>query len=240
MDSIRVSTLSKSFGETKVLKDISFSIGKGEIIGLIGPSGSGKTTVVKTIIGMEKADQGEVLVQGQRMPDRLTLNQVGYMAQSDALYMELSALQQLNFFSKLYGVPKNRRKQRISECMRLVDLESDLSKKVMNYSGGMKRRLSLALALLHEPEILVLDEPTVGIDPRLRKQIWEKLQVLKQQGGSILVTTHVMDEAEKCDRLVLLLEGSVLAAGTPQELKEQFNTGSIEDIFLLKKAGEKE
>lgn len=240
MDSVRVSALSKSFGETEVLKDISFSIGKGEIIGLIGPSGSGKTTVVKTIIGMEKADQGEVMVQGQRMPDRLTLNQVGYMAQSDALYMELSALQQLNFFSKLYGVPKNRRKQRISECMRLVDLESDLSKKVMNYSGGMKRRLSLALALLHEPEILVLDEPTVGIDPRLRKQIWEKLQVLKQQGGSILVTTHVMDEAEKCDRLVLLLEGSVLAAGSPQELKEQFNTGSIEDIFLLKKAGEKE
>lgn len=238
MHAVEVSGISKSFGDIEVLKDISFTVSKGEIVGLIGPSGSGKTTVVKTIIGMEKADEGKVTIQNQRMPNRLLLNQIGYMAQSDALYMELSAEQQLVFFSKLYGVPKNKRKQRISECMGLVDLESDLSKKVMNYSGGMKRRLSLALALLHEPDILVLDEPTVGIDPRLRKQIWEKLQLLKQQGGSILVTTHVMDEAERCDRLVLLLEGSVLAVGTPQELKNQFNTDSIESIFLLKKAGE--
>ncbi|TFE01547.1 ABC transporter ATP-binding protein [Jeotgalibacillus salarius] len=238
MHAVEVSGISKSFGKTEVLKDISFSVSKGEIVGLIGPSGSGKTTVVKTIIGMEKADEGKVTVQNQRMPNRLLLNQIGYMAQSDALYMELSAEQQLVFFSKLYGVPKNKRKQRISECMGLVDLEKDLSKKVMIYSGGMKRRLSLALALLHEPDILVLDEPTVGIDPRLRKQIWEKLQLLKEQGGSILVTTHVMDEAERCDRLVLLLEGSVLAVGTPQELKNQFNTDSIESIFLLKKAGE--
>ncbi|WP_227394907.1 ABC transporter ATP-binding protein [Jeotgalibacillus aurantiacus] len=232
MKIVEVVHVSKSFSKTPVLKNVSFTLGEGEIVGLIGPSGSGKTTLVKTIIGMEKADEGEVMVRGKRMPDRLMLNQLGYMAQSDALYMELSAKEQLQFFAKLYKVPAKDRNERIRVCMALVDLEKELNKKVSQYSGGMKRRLSLAMTLLHQPELLVLDEPTVGIDPRLRKEIWEELTLLKEQGNSILVTTHVMDEAERCDRLILLLEGRVLAAGTPDELKQQFQTNSIESIFL--------
>lgn len=238
MGVIQINDVGKSFGKTVVLHDITFQMNQGEIVGLIGPSGSGKTTLVKTIIGMEKVDAGNVSVFEKKMPDREVLGRIGYMAQSDALYLELSAEQQMMFFAKLYKVPKNERKDRIVAAMKLVDLEKEMKKRVVNYSGGMKRRLSLAMALLQNPDLLVLDEPTVGIDPRLRKEIWSELTSLKEQGKSILVTTHVMDEAERCDRLVLLLDGTVLASGSPTELKERFQTDSIEAIFLQKKGSE--
>lgn len=232
MDVIRIDDVKKAFGKAVVLHDVSFQIKKGEIVGLIGPSGSGKTTLVKMIIGMEKADAGNVSVFDKAMPNREVLARVGYMSQSDALYLELSAEQQMMFFAKLYEVPKNEREGRIRAAMKLVDLEKERKKRVRNYSGGMKRRLSLAMALLQNPELLVLDEPTVGIDPRLRKDIWGELASLKNGGKSILITTHVMDEAERCDRLVLLLDGTILATGSPAELKERFQTDSIESIFL--------
>jgi ABC-2 type transport system ATP-binding protein len=154
------------------------------------------------------------------------------MAQSDALYGELSAWENLRFFGQLYGLRGKRLKERVEEVMDLVDLTQDLHKRIHQFSGGMKRRLSLAIALLHEPEVLILDEPTVGIDPLLRQALWNELKRVSRAGTTIVVTTHVMDEAEKCDRLGMLREGQLIAVGTPRELKEQTQTETIEEAFL--------
>ncbi|MDZ7543284.1 ATP-binding cassette domain-containing protein, partial [Clostridium perfringens] len=157
----------------------------------IGPSGSGKTTLVKTIIGMEKPDKGTVTVFNTEMPNRKILQTIGYMAQSDALYEDLSARDNIIFFANLFSLSKNEIIDRITYLSKLVGLENELNKKVKNYSGGMKRRLSLALALIQNPNLLILDEPTVGIDPVLRISIWKELVNLKNEGKSIIVTTHV-------------------------------------------------
>ncbi|KGX92997.1 ABC transporter ATP-binding protein [Pontibacillus halophilus JSM 076056 = DSM 19796] len=229
---IRVEGMAHSFGKEEVLKDIHVSIEQGEIYGLLGPSGAGKTTLVKMIVGITEADRGRVWVKGVQMPSLHQMNVIGYMAQSDALYGELSARENMDFFGSIYGYNKRKRKQRIQEVAHIVNLEKDLDKQVHHYSGGMKRRLSLAIALLHEPDVLVLDEPTVGIDPLLRQSIWEEFTRLKNEGKTLIVTTHVMDEAEKCDRLAMLRGGYLIAQGTPQELIQQVRASSIEEAFL--------
>jgi ABC-2 type transport system ATP-binding protein len=229
---VNVGNVSKKYGDKTVLSDISLDIRPAEIFGLLGPSGAGKTTLVKLIVGIEKADYGQVNVLGQRMPKLDVLNRIGYMAQSDALYAELSALENLEFFGSLFGLSGSRLKQRIHEVMEIVNLSGDLKKAVRNYSGGMKRRLSLAASLLHRPDILILDEPTVGIDPLLRQSIWKELQQLCKQGTTILVTTHVMDEADKCHRLGMIRDGRLIAVGTPQELREHTGQTTLEEAFL--------
>ena len=172
---IEIEKLSKSFGEQKVLDKIDFKLESGEIVGLIGPSGSGKSTLIKTMLGMEKADEGEALVLDYKMPKREILSNIGYMAQSDALYEMLTGYENLEFFGKMKGVPSDKLKKEIEYIAEIVDLTNDLKKLVSKYSGGMKRRLSLAIALIGSPELLILDEPTVGIDPSLRKNIWKEL-----------------------------------------------------------------
>ncbi|MCD5325457.1 MULTISPECIES: ABC transporter ATP-binding protein [Pontibacillus] len=229
---IEVKGMAHSFGEEAVLKDINMNIGSGEIYGLLGPSGAGKTTLVKMIVGIMEADTGEAWVEGVKMPSLEQMRKVGYMAQSDALYSELSARENLEFFASIYGLKRPKRKERIEDVMRVVGLTEHMNKPVRNYSGGMKRRLSLAIALLHEPNVLILDEPTVGIDPVLRQSIWAELNRWKEKGASIIVTTHVMDEADKCDRLAMLRDGYVIASGTPEELKQQTGGATIEEAFL--------
>lgn len=208
---IELDHLAKSFGNRAILHDINLAVNRGEIVGLIGPSGSGKTTTIKTMLGMEKATSGTTLVSGQQMPNRQILGQIGYMAQSDALYESLSARENLEFFGEMKGVTGKKLKQEIAHVSQVVDLTSDLNQRVSGYSGGMKRRLSLAIALLGQPELLILDEPTVGIDPALRRKIWKELKTLRNQGQSVLITTHVMDETELTDRVALLLHGDVIA-----------------------------
>ncbi|MEN2768863.1 ABC transporter ATP-binding protein [Ornithinibacillus xuwenensis] len=230
---VAIKNVSKQFGKHVVLKDINLDIREGEIFGLLGPSGAGKTTLVKELSGLDVSTTGENIVLQQKMPDLKTINRIGYMAQSDALYEDLSAKENLQFFASLYGLKKKKQNERINEVMQLVDLTDHLYKLVSDYSGGMKRRLSLAIALLHEPELLILDEPTVGIDPVLRKRIWDAFYQLNNGGTTIIVTTHVMDEAEKCDRLGLMREGSLIAIGSPVELKKNTNTESIEEAFLV-------
>jgi ABC-2 type transport system ATP-binding protein len=225
--------ISKAFGKQQVLKDIHLNIQEGEIFGLLGPSGAGKTTLVKQLVGLDLPSSGEIYLFQEKMPALKLIERVGYMAQSDALYGELSAKENLQFFASLYGLKGKKQQQRINEVMEIVQLTDHLTKLVSNYSGGMKRRLSLAISLLHKPRLLILDEPTVGIDPVLRKSIWKAFDNLKKNGTTIIVTTHVMDEAEKCDRLGLMRDGSLIAVGTPQELKEQTNSESIEDAFLV-------
>ena len=229
---IEIEKLSKSFGEQKVLDKIDFKLESGEIVGLIGPSGSGKSTLIKTMLGMEKADEGEALILDYKMPKREILSNIGYMAQSDALYEMLTGYENLDFFGKMKGVPSDKLKKEIEYIAEIVDLTDDLKKLVSKYSGGMKRRLSLAIALIGSPELLILDEPTVGIDPSLRKNIWKELFKQRDNGVGILVTTHVMDEAELTDKVGLLLNGDIIDFDTPQQLKVKNNVKTIEEVFL--------
>ncbi|WP_434291428.1 ABC transporter ATP-binding protein [Clostridium botulinum] len=236
--SVVVSDVSKSFGKKLVLNNINLNINKGQIYGLIGPSGSGKTTLVKMIVGMEAPDKGTIKVLNKNVPNLKLLQNIGYMAQSDALYTELTAQENLKFYASLFKLNKKAMENRISYVINMVNLNNDLSKKVFTYSGGMKRRLSLAIALIQNPEILILDEPTVGIDPELRLNIWNELLRLKnEENKTIIVTTHVMDEAKKCDFLAMVRDGVILADGTPSELMEYYKANDLDEVFL--KAGRK-
>ncbi|RIX54184.1 ABC transporter ATP-binding protein [Paenibacillus nanensis] len=222
----------KRFGGKEVIRSISLQVERGEIFGLLGPSGSGKTTLVKIIAGIDEATNGEIYLLGEKLPKLAMMNRIGYMAQSDALYAELSAKENLEFFGALFGLKGSKLKARMQYVMELVGLGGHLGRTVSAYSGGMKRRLSLAVALMHEPEVLILDEPTVGIDPLLRQSIWRELEALGRSGTTIIVTTHVMDEAEKCNRLGMIREGRLIALGTPADLKNQTGGGTIEEAFL--------
>lgn len=233
MDIVKILDVVKKYSNVTILNKISLNIKQGEIIGLIGPSGSGKTTLVKSIMGMEKIESGEVKVLDENIPSLKVLNNIGYMAQSDALYEELTGKENLEFFAKLFRLTKKEIKERVEYTSKLVHLENDLGKRVGNYSGGMKRRLSLAASLIQDPKILILDEPTVGIDPKLRFSIWKELKALKTEGKTIIVTTHVIDEAEKCDKLALIRNGEIMAVGSVQELKEKFKVNTVEEIFIL-------
>ncbi|MBH9581455.1 ABC transporter ATP-binding protein [Staphylococcus felis] len=222
----------KAYDKRTVLNDVSLSVNSGEILGIIGPSGSGKTTLIKCLLGMEKLNSGLATILDTTMPNRKILGRIGYMGQSDALYENLSAYENLIFFGNLIGLKGKQLEKMIDENLQLVKL-SDFKKKLVNtFSGGMKRRLSLAITLLGHPELIILDEPTVGIDPSLRKDIWEQLKILSQQGKGVIVTTHMMDEAEKCDLVGLIIEGKLFEIGTPETLKEKFNVTSIEEVFL--------
>lgn len=223
----------KDFGEYHILKGISFSVRAGEIYGLLGPSGCGKTTSVKVAAGILEATSGEAAAAGERIPNLEVLNKIGYMAQSDALYENLSGRENLAFLGELYGLKGAYLEERIAYAADIVAFGKDLDKRVGSYSGGMKRRLSLAAALLHNPDILILDEPTVGIDPLLRKSIWDELYRLAAAGKAILVTTHVMDEAEKCTRLSMMRDGALIAEGTPAEIKAGVGATTMDEAFIL-------
>lgn len=236
---IQIKDVSKSFGKKTILNNVNLTIPRCQIYGLIGPSGAGKTTLVKMLVGMEKADEGVIEVLGHKMPNLGVLQDIGYMAQSDALYNDLTGAENLRFFASLFSLSKNMQKERIAYAAALVNLSQELRKKVSAYSGGMKRRLSLAIALIQDPSVLILDEPTVGIDPELRLSIWNELYRLKnEEGKTIIVTTHVMDEARKCDCLSMVRDGVILTSGTPKELMSQYEVAHLEDVFL--KAGRKD
>ena len=220
----------KKFGQQTVLKQVDFQIPRGRIIGLIGPSGAGKSTIIKIILGMEVPDRGSTTGFNQKMPNRKLLGKTGYMAQSDALYEQLTGQENLQFYADMKAL-KNSKKF-IEHVASVVELTKDLDKRVSGYSGGMKRRLSLAIAMLGNNDILILDEPTVGVDPALRRKIWWELQNLRNQGKTILVTTHVMDEAQLCDDVALLLDGRIIAYNDPLSLEQIYQVNSIEEVFL--------
>ncbi len=232
MTIIELTHATKSFKRFTALNDVTLTVAAGTILCLIGPSGAGKSTLIKCLLGMEKLDHGTSRVFATKMPNRKVLKRIGYMGQEDALYDELTGKENLLFFGKMMGLKKKTLRQTCNKQLELLKLTDFQHTAVKNYSGGMKRRLSLAIALLAEPELLVLDEPTVGIDPRLRVEIWQELQQLAARGTSILVTTHVMDEAEKCDQLGLIIDSRLFALGTPAELKTQFQAQTIEEVFL--------
>ncbi|MDQ0112928.1 ABC transporter ATP-binding protein [Paenibacillus harenae] len=229
---LQLHQIQRRFNGKTVLDGISLTIPQGELFGLLGPSGSGKTTLIKLMTGIDQADGGSVRMLGEPIPQLKMLQAFGYMAQADALYNELTGKQNLAFFGALFGLKGEQLQARIQAVAALVELTDHLGKPVGAYSGGMKRRLSLAAALLHEPRLLVLDEPTVGIDPVLRRSVWAELSALSKQGVTIIVTTHVMDEAEKCDRLGMIRDGKLIAVDTPEAIIAQAGVATIEEAFI--------
>lgn len=229
---IQLSHVNKSFGDTAVIRDVSFTIAAGEICCLLGPSGSGKTTLIRLMIGALPADSGTIQFDDTEMPNMAILKRLGFMPQNDALYEDLSAQGNLAFFGGLYHLPKRTLEARIAEVLDMVELTNHKHKLVKNFSGGMKKRLSLAIAILHEPDILFLDEPTAGIDPVLRRKIWAQFQALKAQGTTIIVSTHVMDEVIECDKGALLYNGKLIEYDSVDRLLEKTGSGRIEELFF--------
>lgn len=231
--SIIVRGVSKKFDKRPVLTDVSLDIGRGEIVCLLGPSGAGKTTLIRLLLGAIKADAGEIAIDGVRVPSMKLFPKIGFMPQNDALYNDLTGLDNLVFFGGLYKLKDLRR--RAMDALALLNLEKDAAKLVANYSGGMKKRLSLAATLLHGPQYLLLDEPTVGIDPILRRSIWERFYKLRDAGASIVISTHVMDEATKCNRTALIYDGRLIYNDTTENLLAKTPDGNIESLFFQAK-----
>jgi len=231
-DAVVVDNVVKSFGSIRALDGVSLRVGAGEVYGLLGPNGSGKTTLIRTLVGLVQPDSGSVQVLGQAMPNLGVLSRIGYMTQAAALYPDLSVEENLRFFAAISGSHAD-----IGDALDFVDLASRRKSVVAQLSGGMRTRASLACALVHQPQLLLLDEPTVGVDPQLRKQLWDRFGQMAAQGTAIVVSSHVMDEAERCQRLGLILFGRLLAEGSAQDLQRRAGVTKLEDAFL-KLAGE--
>ncbi len=221
--------LTKRFGDIIAVNALDLELPAGRIYGLLGPNGSGKTTLIRLMTGLAKATSGEVQVLGVRMPDRENLAHIGYMTQADGIYIELSVWENLRFFAALSGTGD---KKAMDEVLELVALTERKNAPLLNLSGGMRRRVSLACALVHKPSVLFLDEPTVGIDPALRVEFWNYFRELAAAGTTIVVSSHVMDEADRCDELLLMFHGDVLARGTPAEIRQEAGVERMEDAFL--------
>jgi ABC-2 type transport system ATP-binding protein len=232
-ENIRMENVTKSFGGKAVLRDVSLSAIQGEILCLLGPSGAGKTTLIRLVTGAIRADSGDIFVAGKKIPDRSAQQAIGFMPQNDAVYTDISGLDNLMFFGRLFHMTSQALKSRTEEVLRLVDLYPDRHKLAAHYSGGMKKRLSLAIALLNDPDILLLDEPTVGIDPVLRKAVWDRFESLRLNGKTIVISTHVMDEAIRCQRAALILGGSIIENDSTQNLVAKTESGSLEELFFM-------
>lgn len=221
---LRVAHLHKSFGTRRAVDDVSFHLGGGQTLGLIGPNGAGKSTTVSMICGLLRPDQGEVLLDGQPVTpgNSAAKRMIGLVPQDLALYEDLSARENLRIFGALHGLGGDLLKRRCAEVLDLVQLGDRLNDKPSTFSGGMKRRLNIAAALLHDPRLLILDEPTVGVDPHSRSAIFESLEALKRQGRSLIYTSHYMEEVERlADHIVIMDHGRVIADETPAALYQR-------------------
>ena len=246
-DAVMVQTqfLLKRFGDFEAVKNLSFDVRRGEIFGLLGPNGAGKSTTFRMLCGLLKATSGNIQVAGKdlrRSPARARAR-LGYMAQQFSLYGQLSVLENLTFYGRAYGLGKKRLHERLEWAFAEFDLSRWKSHAAGSLPGGYKQRLAMAVALLHEPEILFLDEPTSGVDPLARREFWFRINGFAQQGVTVVVTTHFMEESEYCDRMLIMSRGEKLALGTPQEIRSLARTAdnpapSIEDAFVALAEGE--
>jgi ABC-2 type transport system ATP-binding protein len=226
---ISIDRVSKRFGDTRAVVDLTFNVGRGQIFGLIGPSGCGKTTTVRLVTGVHAPDQGRVVVLG-REPRRFNANireQIGYMPQHFVLYPELSVVENLDFAASCYGVPLRHRKRRLAAMLDFVELTDARHTAAGDVSGGQQRRLELACTLIHDPELIVVDEPTAGIDPVLRQKVWDHFRALRDQGRTILVTTQYVTESEYCDVVAAMKDGRLVALGTPDMVRQIAMGGEV-------------
>jgi linearmycin/streptolysin S transport system ATP-binding protein len=236
---LHVKNLRKTFGPLVAVDDVTFAVEPGELVGLLGPNGAGKTTTVSMIAGLLSPDRGDVLVAGRRLEGDTdqSKRRIGLVPQDLALYEELSARANLRFFGALYGLSGAALNRAIEAALELVGLADRTSDRVKTFSGGMKRRLNLAAGLLHDPDILLLDEPTVGVDPQSRNAIFENLELLKSRGKALLYTTHYMEEVERlADRIVVVDHGKVIAddtlAGLQSRVAVAGERATLESVFL--------
>ena len=227
---IRAVGLVKRFGPVTAVEGMTFDLAPGRIYGLLGPNGSGKTTLIRLLTGMTKATEGHAEVLGVRMPSRANLVRIGYMTQSDGIYPALTAAENARFFAAAYGV---RDDAAVTEALALVGLGDRSRIIAATLSGGQRRLLSLACALVHHPPVLFLDEPTVGVDPLLRVQFWTHFRDLADAGATIVVSSHVMDEADRCDELLFMRAGRMIARGSREDLRAQSGTDDLEAAFLV-------
>jgi ABC-2 type transport system ATP-binding protein len=215
-------------GGTRVLPGISLEVARGVVTGLLGPSGSGKSTLLRAIVGVQIVESGAVEVLGEPAGSPTLRRRVGYMTQAPSVYGDLSVRENLAYFARVLGAPR----ETIDSLLARVELAELSNRLVRRLSGGQRARVSLAAALLADPDVLVLDEPTVGLDPVLRRDLWDFFHTLAASGTTLLVSSHVMDEAARCDRLVLLREGSILADLTPDELLRRTAASDLDSAFL--------
>ena len=215
-------------GGTVALADLTLDVERGTVTGLVGPSGSGKTTLMRAIVGVQILTRGDVHVLGAEAGEPSLRRRVGYVTQAPSIYGDLTVRENLRYFAQIVAAPRDR----IDEVVATVDLEPQLGQVVGALSGGEQSRASLAVALLGEPELLVLDEPTVGLDPVLRSSLWETFHALAARGTTLLVSTHVMDEADRCDELVLMRDGQIVAAAPPERLLRETGAGDLEGAFI--------
>lgn len=233
---IKIDNLSKHFGPTKAVDGISFDIKEGELFGLLGPNGAGKTTTIRMIATLIPQTSGTIEVNGYSIPKQseIVRNFIGYVPQALSSDGSLTGYENLLIFAKLVGLNKKEREEKIKELASLMGMENVLNKLVRDYSGGMVRKLEIAQSLLHYPKILLLDEPTIGLDPIARRSVWEILEKLKENYDvTTLMSTHYMEEAEMlCDRLAIMDRGHIVAIGSPNELMEKTETNSLEQAFI--------
>ena len=225
---IRIADLVVERGGREVLPALSLDVAGGRVTGLLGPSGSGKTTLIRSIVGVQIVRSGTVEVLGLPAGTAELRSRVAYVTQAPSVYSDLTVAENLRYFATLSGAPS----ERVPEVMGVVGLRESAAQVVQTLSGGERSRASLAVALLNEPEVLVLDEPTVGLDPVLRRDLWDLFRRLAATGKALLVSSHVMDEAERCDDLVLLREGRIVALDTPAAVLERTGARSLDEAFL--------
>ena len=234
MPVISARSLTKRFGDFTAVDHITFDVGAGEVFGFLGANGAGKTTAMKILIGLLEPSEGEATVAGFDVRhERPSIRRsIGYMSQKFSLYNDLTVFENVELYGSIYGLSSERLRQRASAMLDTLDLASHRNELVGGLPLGWKQKLSFSVALLHEPKIVFLDEPTGGVDPITRRQFWEMIYAAAATGTSVFVTTHYMDEAEYCDRISIMVDGRIAAMGTPGELKAQFGVPSIDEVFV--------
>jgi ABC-2 type transport system ATP-binding protein len=231
---IAVANLNFHYGRLKVIDNLTLDVPAGTSFGLLGPNGSGKTTLIRLLVGLLKPAAGSIRCLG-RTPSSGNARLIGYMPQLPSLYNELTVAQNIDFFARIYGMrDRKKRAARVAEVIGLVDLRDKRRTQIVNLSGGMKQRVSLGCAIVHQPELLFLDEPTVGLDPELRARFWDYFAELTGKGSTLIISSHTMDDAAHCDNLAFLRQGQVIAMGSPAVLTAATGIAgaSLEDAFL--------
>ena len=234
MKIIEVKNLSKRFGYFTAVDSISFDVMKGEIFGFLGANGAGKTTAMKMLIGISNPTEGEALVAGYdvKTQTEMVKKSIGYMSQKFSMYDDLTLKENITFFGGIYGLSRSKSKEKTKQLISELGLEEVADKLISELPMGWKQKLSFSVAMLHDPKIVFLDEPTGGVDPITRRQFWEMIYEQAHKGTTIFVTTHYMDEAEYCDRVSIMVEGKIEALDSPKNLKEQYKVDSMNAVFL--------